>query len=276
VRQSDGWRSIKLALVSWSKEDGDLRAAAFSYYLLLSLLPLTILLVTAGSLLVEQEVATQAIINLVNHYTPLTSEQESTAVVAIREWLQARGQISLVTLPLLLWSGLKFLRTLIRTTNRIWHSQSYNWWRLPLKSLGLLGITASALLIGILLPGLARLVRQWLTTHLAFPQWAFGLLFDLLPAVVLFYGLIMIYKLTPSKPTKFSEVWLGALGATILIWLGELLVLVYAANFSNFNALYGALSGIVVFLLWMYFSACIGVFGVCFCAAQAQIRHNQE
>ncbi len=197
-------------------------------------------------------------------------------MAAIREWLQARGQISLATIPLLLWSGLKFLRTLIRTTNCIWHSPSYNWWRLPLKSLGLLGITASALLIGILLPGLARLLRQWISTYLAFPQWAFGLLFDLLPAVVLFYGLIMIYKLTPSKPTKFSEVWLGALGATILIWLGELLVLVYAANFSNFNALYGALSGIVVFLLWIYFSACVGVFGVCFCAAQAQSRKNQN
>lgn len=237
---------MKLAWARWSEEDGDLRAAAFSYYLLLSLLPLTILLLTAGSLFVEREVATQAVVDLIKHYTPLTSEQERTAMAAIREWLQARGQISLATIPLLLWGGLKFLRTLIRTTNSIWHSQSYSWWRLPLKSLSLLGITASALLIGILLPALARLVRQWLTNYLAFPQWAFGLLFDLFPVFVLFYGLIMIYKLTPSGPTRFSEVWLGALGAAVLIWLGELLVLVYAANFSHFNALYGALSGVVV------------------------------
>lgn len=215
---------MKLAWDRWSEEDGDLRAASFAYYLLLSILPLTILLLMAGSLFVEREVATQALVNLVNHYTPLTSEQESTAMAAIREWLQARGQISLATIPLLLWSGLKFLRTLIRTTNRIWHSRSYSWWRLPLKSLSLLGITASALLIGILLPGLARLVRQWLPSHLALPEWAFGLLFDLFPGIVLFYALIMIYKLTPSGPTKFSEVWLGALGATVLIWLGELLV----------------------------------------------------
>ena len=31
-------------------------------------------------------------------------------------------------------------------------------------------------------------------------------------------------KLTPSRPTKFSEVWLGALGATVLIWLGASLL----------------------------------------------------
>lgn len=271
AKQSKWWRTIKLAWARWDEEDGDQRAAAFAYYLLWSLLPLTILLVTSGSFFVEREVATQAVLKLLNHYTPLTSEQERAAVAAIVEWLQARGKISLAVIPLLLWGALKFLRTLIRTTNCIWHSHPYNWWRLPLKSLGLLGITASALLIGILLPGLARLVRQWFTTQLAFPQWTFVLLFHLIPWLVLFSGLIMIYKLTPSRPTKFSEVWLGALGATVLIWLGELLFLFYAENFAQFNELYGALSGIMGFLLWVYLSAYVGVFGICVCAAQAEV-----
>ena len=274
AKQSDWWRTIKRAWARWAEEDGDQRAAAFAYYLLLSLLPLTILLVSVGSLFVERDVATQAVVKLVNHYTPLTSEQERTAAAGIREWLQARGKISLAALPLLLWGALKFLRTLILTTNRVWHSPTYNWWRLPLKSLGLLGITASALSIGILLPGLARLVREWLDRYLSFPQWAFSLLFHLLPWLVLFYGLVMIYKLAPSRPTKFSDVWIGALGATVFIWLGELLFLVYSANLAHFNVLYGALGGIVAFLLWVYLSACVGVFGVCVCAAQAEIRER--
>lgn len=251
--------------------DGDQRAAAFCFYLLLSLLPLTILLVTGGSLFIEREVVTQAVVQLANHYTPLTSEQERDAVAGIREWLEARGKISLVALPLLLWGALKFLRTLIRSTNRIWRSQTENWWRLPLKSLGLLGITATAVIIGILLPGLARLVRDWLNSYLAFPQWAFALTFYLLPWLVLFYAVIMIYKLAPSRPTRFSEVWLGAFCATVLIWLGELLFLFYATNFARFNVLYGALGGILAFLLWAYLSGCVGVFGVCLCAAQAEV-----
>lgn len=112
--------------------------------------PSTILLVTAGSFVVEREVATQAVVKLVNHYTQLTSDQQRTALASIRDWLQARGKITLAAIPLLLWGVLKFLRTLIRTTNRVWRSPTYNWWRLPLRSLGLLGITASAVLIGIL------------------------------------------------------------------------------------------------------------------------------
>ena len=276
VKQSNWWRTLKLAGARWVEVDGDQRAAAFGYYLLLSLLPMALLLVAAGSLFVEREVATQAVVKLVNHYTPLTGEQERGAEATIRDWLNARGKISLAALPLLLWGALKFLRTLIRTTNRIWHSPTYNWWRLPLKSLGLLGITASAVLIGLLLPGVARLVQDWFTTQLQFPRWAFALMFHLIPCLVLFYGLIMIYKLGPSRPTRFSEVWLGALTATVLIWLGERSFLLYAANFAHFNVLYGALGGIVAFLLWLYLSSCVGVFGICFCAAQGKVRGESQ
>jgi YihY family inner membrane protein len=272
--QSQLWRAIKLAYARWVEVDGDQRAAAASYFLLLSLLPLTILVVTLGSLFIEREVATQSLVNLGNHRTVLTAEQERAAVEAIHGMLEARGTVSLAAFPLLLWGALKFLRILIRTTNRVWQSRPYEWWRLPLKSLGLLGITLNAVIIGILLPGWAQLVRSWLTTHLGFPQWAFGLVVHLIPWLVLFYWLLMIYRLAPSRPTAFSEIWLGALGATVLIWLGEQLFLFYVANFAQFNVLYGALGGIMAFLLWLYLSSCVGVFGVCFCAARAVVREQ--
>lgn len=86
VKASRAWRTLDRARLRWVAEDGDQRAAAFAFYLLLSLLPLGILLVAAGSLFVEREVATQAVVRLVNHYIPLTGEQERGAVVAMRDW----------------------------------------------------------------------------------------------------------------------------------------------------------------------------------------------
>jgi len=272
AKLSNWWQLIKRARERWEEVDGDQRAAAFAYYLLLSLFPLLIILVTTGSLFVEREVATREVVQLVNHYSPLTSEQERGAVATIRGLLEARGKINVAAFALLVWGALKFLRALIRTSNRIWHSPTCNWWRLPLKSLGLLGITASAVLVGILLPGVARLARPALTTYLEFPKWAFALMFKIMPWLVLFYGFIMIYKLAPSRPTRFSEVWVGALAATVLTWVGELLFLVYAVHFARFNVLYGALGGIVAFLLWIYLSSCVCLFGVCFCAARTEVR----
>lgn len=57
VRQSKAWRIVQAARQRWKEVDGDQRAAAFAFYLLLSLFPIVILLVTAGSLFVEREVA---------------------------------------------------------------------------------------------------------------------------------------------------------------------------------------------------------------------------
>ena len=272
IAQTNAWRTIQKAWSHWVEEDGDQRSAAFAYYLLLSLLPIVFMLVSVGSLFVEREVATTKVVQWIERYVPLTSDQESGMMENIRSVLEKRGEVSLAALPLLLYGSMKFLRTLIRTTNRIWHLPPYNWWRLPLKSLGLLGILLSVAFLGILLPGIARLTSRWLAPQLEFPDWAFTLTFNVIPWLVLFCGVIVIYRLAPSRPTKFSEVWIGALVATGLIWACERLFLFYAVQLANFNVLYGAMGGVAAFLLWIYLSSCLGVVGICICAAQAEVR----
>ncbi len=272
ARKSKPWQIVKAARQRWTEVDGDQRAAAFAFYLLLSLFPIAVLVVTAGSLFVEREEAAREFIRWADHYTPLTKQQRGEALSAIHGLLESRGKINLAAGAMLVWGSLKFLRALIRTTNRVWRLPIYSWWRLPLKSLALLAVTASAAMIGILLPPMARLVRNWFTSHLGFPKWTFELLFSILPWLVLFYGFAMLYKMAPSRRTPFSEVWMGALVVTVLLWLGGILFLVYATNFGHFNMLYGSLGGIVAFLLWIYLSSCACVFGICLNAARAEIR----
>ncbi len=274
AKQSISWRVIERACERWQEVDGDQRAAAFAYFLLLSFVPLVVIFVTIGSLFVPREVATRQVVQLVNHYAPMNSAQEQAAEATVQRLLKARGRINVVAFALLVWGALKFQRTLIRTSNLVWHSPPYDWWRLPLKSLSLLGITASAALVGVLLPGVARLFRQGIATCLDVPDWAFAVLFSLIPWLVLFYGLVMIYKLAPSRDTRFSEVWIGALAATVLIGAGESLFLFYAVHFARFNMLYGTLGGAVALLLWIYLSSCVCVLGICCSAALAEIREQ--
>jgi len=276
LEQSLGCRSLKRAWARWSEEDGDQRAAAFAFYMLLSFLPLIFLLVSAGTLLVEREVATNQVLQWIERYIPLTGEQERQAMVNIHDVLEKRGEINMAAFPLLIWGALKFLRTLIRTTNRIWGISTSNWWQLPLKSLGLLGIILSAAFLGILLPGAARIARGWLTTFLEFPGWSMALILNVLPWLVLFSGAMLVYKLASNRATKFSEVWIGALAATAIIWAGQWLFLAYAVNFADSSLLYGTLGNGAAFLLWLYLSSCVGVFGICFCAALAEVRSGSR
>jgi Ca2+-transporting ATPase len=82
----------------------------------------------------------------------------------------------------------------------------------------------------------------------------------------------MFYKLAPRRPTRFAEVWLAALVATLLLLAAESLFVIYLKNFSTLNAVYGAFGGIMALLLWIYLSGCIFIFGACLSAAQAEDR----
>ena len=90
----------------------------------------------------------------------------------------------MAAIPLLLWSALRFLDGLDRTTDRLWHSPTCNRRRFPFNCLGLLGIAVSAMLIGILLTGVARVFRKWLATELGFPDWMFAVIFRLIPWLI--------------------------------------------------------------------------------------------
>jgi len=270
------WRVLARAWRRWGEIDGDQRAAALAWHLMLSLLPLTILLATIASLFIEREEASRKVVQWANEYTPLTGEQERDAVAAVGGLLEARRTINAVALALLLWGSLNFLDSLIQTANRIWQAPPSNWWRLPLKSLGLLGITVAAIFAGILLPGIPRLVEHWLGASLAAPPWALAAVFRFLPWLILFAGLSLIYRLAPSRRPALADVWIGALAATAMIWLGQRIFLFYILHMASFNLVYGALGGIVVLLFWIHYASSICLFGVCLCAAQVQTPPDSE
>ena len=147
-----------------------------------------------------------------------------------------------------------------------------NWWRLPLKSLVMLCITASAVLLGMAVPVLMRMAHRWLFTAHSVGSWVYGIGSFFIPLVVVFFGLSLFYRLAPRRPTQFADVWAGALCATVLLRSSESLFVVYLRDYATLNAVYGAFGGIMALLMWIYVSGCIFIFGACLCASQAEIR----
>jgi Ca2+-transporting ATPase len=92
----------------------------------------------------------------------------------------------------------------------------------------------------------------------------------LLPSAVLFYGFSMFYKLAPRRKTSLGEVWVAALGVTLLLQLLQNLFVLYAKNVAHFNAIYGAFGGVIAVLMWIYLSGSVIILGGCFSAAQAE------
>lgn len=255
--------------------EGPQRAAAFAYYAFFSLFPLVVLFVTIGSLFATPELAARRVLGYFESFAPVEAEMKRQVFETIVRVVKVRARFGILASAVLIWGSLHFFKALIRATNLAWGAPLHNWWRVPLKSLLLLVVMGSTLLVGIAVSVFSRAIRHALpmSDDLMAGLYATGL--SVASILILFYGLTLFYKLTPRRATTFAEVWAGGLTAAVLLRLLGTVFVYYLSHFSQLNALYGTFGGIMALLLWIYFSGCIVVLGACLSAAQVELdRHS--
>lgn len=272
----DMFRVLFRAMRIFLETDGEQRSASFAYYALFSLLPLLLLMVSIGSLFVSRERAADAVVDFVNNYVPVSVGAEINIYKTITGVMKARGSVSAVAVIGLLWSSTRFFQALVRGINRAWGTHEYSWWRLPLKNLAMMGIVASGLLLGILIPTIMDAVEgyyrhHWMEYDFGALALTFRLVRFLVPTIVLFYGFLMLYKFSPRRKTAFSEVWIASLVIALGLQGVQWLFVIYTRNFHNFNAVYGTFGGLIALLLWIYITGAIIIFGGCLSAARAEV-----
>jgi len=260
---------LLLASKKFLRIDGAERAAAFAYTAFFSLFPLVVLLVSIASLFIDRAIAGKAVIAYMERYVPLSGEMQYYIFDTISGVVKARRQAGAVALLMLVWVATQFFTTLVHAANRAWGTEGNRWWHLPLKSLALLGIMVMAVLLGIGVPLLGKMLRGIFSTDGFFP-WIYNLLVVFLPWLVVFFSLTLFYRLAPRRRTRFSEVWPSALCAAALLHTAQSLFVLYLKHFTSLNSIYGAFGGIMALLLWIYLSGCIFIFCACLCAAQAE------
>lgn len=276
-RLHSGWAVAKRTIHLYGEIDGEQRAASFAYYVLFSLFPLFALLLTVGS----QFLNPQEIIGAINSFLPIDPEEQQFIWDTVHDLERGRRSVGAISVVILLWCSLRFFQALVRGVNRAWHTMEIPWWQMPLKNLLMIGITASALFAGLLAPALLQGVRlallaaeSFLLAH--FPYFNLHLISRLLDlsryllgAGVLFYSFSLLYKLAPRRKVLFSQVWLPALLVTLALQFCQIAFVNYLPHFVNYG-LYGKVGGLMLLLLWVYFSGIIIILGGCLCAALAQ------
>jgi YihY family inner membrane protein len=266
------WAILRIAVKKFIRIDGTAWAGAFAFNAFFALFPLTVLLVTITSFFVDRDRAGEKVIAYMENYVPISGNMQQHIFDTIGGVITAREQAGAVVLFILVWVALQCFTTLISATNRAWGAETHNIWRLPLKGLALLGLTAGAVLLGMAAPLLVKMAKDWYFPVRDFRSWVYVLGSFVIPLLVVFLSLNLFYRLAPCRPTRFAEVWAASLCATILLQAADSLFVIYLRNFATLNAVYGAFGGIMALLLWIYLSGCIFIFGACLCASQDEVR----
>jgi membrane protein len=84
-----------------------------------------------------------------------------------------------------------------------------------------------------------------------------------------------IYKVLPNKTLEWRDVLVGACGTAILFEIGQSLIGVYLAQFVASNV-YGAAGGLIVLLVWVYYSAQVFLLGAEFTKVWAKHFGSQS
>jgi membrane protein len=81
----------------------------------------------------------------------------------------------------------------------------------------------------------------------------------------------MLYRILPDTWVAWRDVWTGAAVTALLFSIGKLLIGLYLAHTTTSSA-FGAAGSVVLFLLWVYYSAQIFLFGAEFTEVYAVSR----
>ena len=99
----------------------------------------------------------------------------------------------------------------------------------------------------------------------------FGLL-----SLMLYFGITLVFYLSPSKRTQWKWFSPGTIFSSIFIIITSLLFSFYINNFSQYNQIYGSIGTLIIILLWIYFNAIILLTGFELNASILNASSNKE
>ncbi|MGE7914784.1 YihY/virulence factor BrkB family protein [Lysinibacillus xylanilyticus] len=237
-------------------------AAQLAYFFLLSFFPLLIFLVTLLPYLNFD--TTQVYAFLVNI---MPDEVYRLIENTLNEILTIRNS-SLLSIGVLgtIWSASKGVNALIRALNKAYDTETRG--SIIDRGLSLVFTIAFVIVIAValLLPVFGQQIGHFLFSIVGIEE-QFEVVWERLrwsmPLLLIFIVLMGIYWVVPntSPRLKLIGVWPGALFST-LAWLAVTYVFsFYISNFANYSATYGSIGGVIILMLWLYFTGIILIFG---------------
>ena len=271
------WGLFKQVAKAWLDDYVPSMGAALAYYTLFSLAPLLLIVVSVAGLVFGEEAARGEI---QAQLKDLMGDVGADAVQGLLTSLSEPAEgwtATAVGLVLLFIGATTVFAELQDALDRIWgvperlrKSGLFTLVRARLMAFGLILALGFLLIVSLITSAMFAAIGRSLNP--IFGGWQavveMGNAVGGFLLVAIMFGLI--YKVMPRQRVRVSDVWLGALIATLLFTGGKFLIGAYIGR-SSVASGFGAAGSLVVVLLWVYFSAQILLVGAEFSCAYARM-----
>ena len=277
----DGWRSAAgqvagFAAFAWRRFCRDrclATAGALSYTSLLAIVPLLAVFLAILKIFPFfaelQEDAERHITGV------LLPTQSDAAIAGLHDFIDKASNLTGIGIVGLAVTAILLLNTITVAFARIWRATTLR--PIVVRLLAYWAI----LTMGPLLFGLA----MWMSGEIyaagtvyggGFFAWAARWLAPVVPLLLEAVAFALLYLVVPSRHVRRRDAFTGGLAAALLFEVLKRGFALYLIYFPSYEVIYGALSAVPIFLVWMYASWAVTLFGAEVAAALPEWREKKD
>jgi membrane protein len=252
----------------WLSDNATMMSGAIAYSTVFSIAPLLIIAVSIASFAVGEQAIRGEL------YHAIRGLVGSDGATAIQTLVRASAKkphagifATIISSCVLIIGASSAFSQLQQSLNLIWkveprpgHNKIWELVRQRLLTFGMILVIGFLLLVSLVLTAALTTVGNYLQHVL--PG---GSGFWIVANSVISFGVITalfaaIYKILPDAKLRWKDVWVGAAMTAALFTVGKFLIGLYIGQ-SSVASSYGAMGSLVVFLLWVYYSSAILLYG---------------
>jgi membrane protein len=190
------------------------------------------------------------------------------------------GALSLglvISFGLLLWSASSGVATFMKAITKAYQQEETRGF-VKLRGVALALVFVALVLAGILVAAVG-VVPPLLSDALgsAGLRWALFGVEGLLILLILIGAISLAYRFAPADPPPgWRLVTPGAVVAALALVVFTIVFAFYVNNFGSYNKTYGALAGVIILMLWLYYSAYVVLIGALINAEGEQVARMSD
>jgi membrane protein len=259
------WKMLKETVLSFIDDEALSRGAAIAFYTVTSIAPVLLIVVAIAGLAFGHDAAQNAIITQLSGLMGQQTAEVIQAAIASAAGKSSGILATIIGVATLVATASGVFGEMQSSLNAIWKAKSVattvsRLIRARATSLGLVAALGFLLIVSLAVSAGLTAFGNYFDSIIPIGKLIFPILNFFVSLALLAALFAAIYKVLPDRRLEWRDVIIGAIVTSVLFTIGKSLIGWYLGS-SAVASSYGAAGGLIVLLLWVYYSVQIFLLG---------------
>jgi len=273
------WIAIKLTFKEFSEEKCTLMAAAMSFYAILAFFPSLLILVFLFGIFIGS--SEKAFNEVFNFFTLISPGDTGEIKHILSSLVRDKSLVGGMGILGLLWISSNFFCVLGETLDTVWNTKrTRGFIARRLAGFFMLFILGFLVILSTFIISTMAVIKN---IDLAISSFSFKEIPFLWKSLTFVFGYfsallnsILIYKFVPSGKNSNAEIIMASMISSIAWQVLTYAFAQYTSCLAIYNKVYGSLGGLVLFIIWIYYSMIIILLAAKFASCYYRLEKNSN